>query len=166
MGLAWHRPWRARGLNYTQGRGWGSGHTILGTLQVTGNGSRPKASSGENLGQKVQPQSRVKAAPWQSAPNRWHPLAHPPPVPPPTWSQVSPCPGPVPTQAHLSMAPSLVFHGSSPTDLTTSPKTSGWPRGPVQPPDPAPVHIPRVGQRAGAGVESKRPNVHRGETPP
>lgn len=125
-GLAWHRPWRARGLNYTTGEGRGSGHTILGTLQVIGSSSWPKASSGENLGQeKFGPQSRVKVTPWPSAPNRWHPLIHTPTCPSSNLvtsllfsflpqSVPSPCPGPAPTQVHLPMLPPPFFTGSHP----------------------------------------------------
>lgn len=89
------------------------GHTTLGTLQISSSGSRPKASSAEKPGQEVQPQSRVKATPWQLAPNRWHPQRHPPPVPPPTWSQVS-LPPPSPAQAPLPAPSSFVLHRSKP----------------------------------------------------
>lgn len=102
-----------QGFELHHGGGRGMGHTTLGTLQISSSGSRPKASSAEKPGQEVQPQSRVKATPWQLAPNRWHPQRHPPPVPPPTWSQVS-LPPPSPAQAPLPAPSSFVLHRSKP----------------------------------------------------
>ena len=153
VGLAWHGPRGTRGLNYSN----------LGTLQVTGGGSRPKASSRENPGQKVRPRSRVKAAPWPSAPDGGHPLTQPPLAPPPAWGHVSlPFPGPAPTQPISPWLPPLFV-----TELTHSrprvPRSQCQPHIPVQPQRPS--VSPGWAQRAGAGVESKRLVGHGEEVP-
>lgn len=70
--LGWKLILWGRGAPH-RAEGGGDGHIILGTLQVTGSGPGPQASSGENLGQeKVGPAGGVKARAWQTAPNRWH----------------------------------------------------------------------------------------------
>lgn len=97
------------------GTGRGSGHIILGTSQVTGSGSQPKVSSGENLGpEKVGPQS--KGCTLAVSTQQWHPRSHPPTCHS-SWSQfflssfcpkvslLSPCSGTAPTQAHLPRPP-------------------------------------------------------------
>lgn len=142
-------------MSYTTGEEEGQ-WSYHRTLQVTDSGSQPKASSGENLRQNNRPQNRVKAVPWQSAPNRWHPLTPPPTCPSPNLvtslpfqflSQSEPllCLSPALTQPQLPMASSPC----SLQDLTHrpahKPQVLRLARSPAQSPDPLPLHVSRAG---------------------
>lgn len=173
--MAWlgrHR--QARGLSYTTGEeeGQWSHH---GTLQVTDSGSQSKASSGENLGQNNRPRNRVKAVPWQSAPNRWHPLT-PPAICPSSnlvtslpfqfLSQSEPllCLSSALTQPQLALPCPLFFAGSNPQTCPQTPSLQAGLEATPSPQTQYPSMSPGWAQRAGTGVRHKRYNSLRRES--